>query len=84
MSDTASSLDVFNEIKVLAQVDHQQASILARQTNLIVKTREGYHGVLSGVDWLGNPKIEVDQYTRTWRHLKFTDIEATGYTAVPR
>lgn len=84
MSDIETNLGAFDHIWALADVDWRQASALARGANLIVRTSSGRHGVLTGVNFLGNPEIEVDQRARVRTDLNFSEITATGYAAPPK
>ena len=72
-------VDLFDRIQVLAQVDWRQANTLAADSGVIVKTREGTIGVLTGVTNMGCPEIRVNQRTDVWTHLQFAGVEATGH-----
>jgi hypothetical protein len=73
------SIALFEQIRVLAQVDWRQANTLAADSGVIVKTREGTIGVLTGVTSAGKPQIEIDQRSIVWTHLQFANVEATGH-----
>jgi hypothetical protein len=73
------SIALFGKILVLAAVDWEQANNLAVDSGLIVKSREGTVGVLTGVTHIGRPEIRVHQRTAVWTHLEFDEVTATGH-----
>jgi hypothetical protein len=79
-----TALDLFGQIKVLADVDWQQAHAMAEPGRLIVRILEnGMHALLAGVNEHGKPLLRIDQQRITLGHRRFDEIEPTGHVWEP-
>lgn len=75
MSD---NIAMFEQIRALSEVSWEQADALAREHQLVVKTREGWFGVLTGVDFTALAEVEIEQRSRTIKQ-GFAGLTATGH-----
>jgi hypothetical protein len=76
--NNADSLTLFEKIKVLADINGDEANELARTSGLAVKTPHHGYGVLTGVDMWGLATVECAGRSRRVTE-RFSDLEPTGH-----